>query len=129
MFKLKVMVEYAVSSQPSQKISFLTYVDSPLEKIRRDVPYEYEGKSTKRILLSAAANEHESFQLIVVPMENLTNLAVVLNKYEDTLVLIEGHTDSSGSEEHNLGLSRSRAQSVARSRRGRRSPAARRRAR
>jgi len=44
---------------------------------------------------------------------NLTNLAEILVKYDDTLILIEGHTDSSGSEEYNLTLSRSRAQSVA----------------
>ena len=35
-----------------------------------------------------------------------------LQKYEDTDILIEGHTDSTGSEEHNLTLSKQRAQSV-----------------
>jgi outer membrane protein OmpA-like peptidoglycan-associated protein len=44
---------------------------------------------------------------------NLDKLAGILNKYEDTDVLIEGHTDATGSEEHNLELSRQRAQSVA----------------
>jgi len=34
-------------------------------------------------------------------------------KYADTEILIEGHTDATGSEEHNLTLSRNRAQSVA----------------
>ena len=43
---------------------------------------------------------------------NLTNLAVILNKYEDTNILIEGHTDSDGSEEYNQGLSERRANSV-----------------
>ena len=44
---------------------------------------------------------------------NLSNLALILNKYGDTLVLIEGHTDASGSSDYNLGLSRNRAQAVA----------------
>jgi len=44
---------------------------------------------------------------------NLTDLAEILKKYDDTRILIEGHTDSQGSEDHNLELSRRRAQSVA----------------
>jgi outer membrane protein OmpA-like peptidoglycan-associated protein len=44
--------------------------------------------------------------------DNLTTLAKILNKYPDTNVLLEGHTDATGSDEHNLDLSRQRAQSV-----------------
>lgn len=43
---------------------------------------------------------------------NLTDLATTLNKYPDTNVLVEGHTDSSGSDEHNMELSKARAASV-----------------
>ena len=43
---------------------------------------------------------------------NLTKLAGILNKYEDTDVVVEGHTDSTGGEDHNLDLSRRRAASV-----------------
>jgi outer membrane protein OmpA-like peptidoglycan-associated protein len=43
---------------------------------------------------------------------NLTNLATVLQKYSDTDIIVYGHTDSDGSEEHNLELSRQRAQAV-----------------
>ena len=45
---------------------------------------------------------------------NLTELAQTLNKYPDTEVLIEGHTDSDGSDELNLRLSKDRAESVER---------------
>jgi outer membrane protein OmpA-like peptidoglycan-associated protein len=38
---------------------------------------------------------------------------VILKKYPETNILIEGHTDSQGSADYNLELSRNRAQSVA----------------
>jgi len=44
---------------------------------------------------------------------NLENLAVILQKYPDTDILIEGHTDATGSEEFNLTLSQQRAQAIA----------------
>jgi outer membrane protein OmpA-like peptidoglycan-associated protein len=45
-------------------------------------------------------------------MTNLTELARILKKYDDTNILIEGHTDATGSEEMNLTLSQQRAQAV-----------------
>jgi len=44
--------------------------------------------------------------------EQLTKLAAILNKYPDTNILLEGHTDATGTDEYNLNLSRLRAQSV-----------------
>jgi outer membrane protein OmpA-like peptidoglycan-associated protein len=44
--------------------------------------------------------------------ENLAKLATILQKYEDTNILLEGHTDATGSDEYNLTLSKQRAQSV-----------------
>ena len=43
---------------------------------------------------------------------NLGKLAAFLNKYPDRSVLIEGHTDSIGGEDYNLGLSQRRADAV-----------------
>jgi len=43
---------------------------------------------------------------------NVDKLADFLKKYPNRNVLIEGHTDSIGSEEYNLGLSRNRSGSV-----------------
>lgn len=43
---------------------------------------------------------------------NLTQLATTLNKYDDTEVLIEGHTDTDGPDGYNQDLSVRRAKSV-----------------
>jgi outer membrane protein OmpA-like peptidoglycan-associated protein len=43
----------------------------------------------------------------------LNDLSDILNKYPDTYILIEGHTDSEGSNNYNKNLSKKRAQSVA----------------
>jgi outer membrane protein OmpA-like peptidoglycan-associated protein len=43
----------------------------------------------------------------------LNELAGILTKYPDTYVLVEGHTDSNGSESYNMDLSKRIAKSVA----------------
>lgn len=43
----------------------------------------------------------------------LDSVVLVLNKYEKTLIEIAGHTDSTGSDDHNQQLSEKRAQAVA----------------
>ena len=45
--------------------------------------------------------------------KRLTELAKILNKYPDTYVLVEGHTDASGTDTYNMDLSKRRATSVA----------------
>ena len=42
----------------------------------------------------------------------ITRVANVLNQYPQTTLQVEGHTDSSGSDEYNLKLSQDRAESV-----------------
>ncbi|KAA9132613.1 OmpA family protein [Marinihelvus fidelis] len=45
-------------------------------------------------------------------MEDLDEFAWVMNEYPKTAILIQGHTDSTGSEEYNQRLSERRAQAV-----------------
>ncbi len=42
----------------------------------------------------------------------LDSVAIVLKKYDKTLINVTGHTDSTGSDEHNLNLSQQRAAAV-----------------
>lgn len=43
---------------------------------------------------------------------NLDKLAIILNKFEAANIMIEGHTDSQGDDEHNRELSQKRADAV-----------------
>jgi outer membrane protein OmpA-like peptidoglycan-associated protein len=40
-------------------------------------------------------------------------LTRILQKYDDTNIMVEGHTDATGTEEHNMDLSLRRSSSVA----------------
>ncbi len=51
-------------------------------------------------------------QVIPAFYQTLNAVALVLNKYNRTFVDINGHTDSTGSAQHNQGLSQRRATSV-----------------
>ncbi len=44
--------------------------------------------------------------------ETLDKLAAIFKEYPKSNILVEGHTDSAGSEEYNMGLSQQRAESV-----------------
>jgi outer membrane protein OmpA-like peptidoglycan-associated protein len=92
------------------------YMDDQAEEIERDLEgatVERVGEGIKITFDSGILFDTDSAAVQSAGRENLLNLADVLNKYEDTDILIEGHTDATGSEEHNLTLSRNRAQGVA----------------
>ncbi|MFO7607796.1 MAG: OmpA family protein [Candidatus Krumholzibacteriia bacterium] len=92
------------------------YMDNQAEEIERDLEgatVERVGEGIKITFDSGILFAVDRAELQAAARQNLTDLAVILNKYADTAVLIEGHTDASGSDEYNLGLSRNRAQAVA----------------
>ena len=53
-----------------------------------------------------------SADLNMASKDNLAKLTEVLNKYPDTYVRVEGHTDNTGSDDYNLSLSEKRAKEV-----------------
>jgi outer membrane protein OmpA-like peptidoglycan-associated protein len=58
--------------------------------------------------------ENNSDQLKVASLSQLDELSKILNKYEGANLVIEGHTDSNGSEAFNIALSQKRTESVKR---------------
>jgi outer membrane protein OmpA-like peptidoglycan-associated protein len=92
------------------------YMDKQAEEIERDIEgatVERVGEGIKITFDSGIMFDVDKSDLRPEAETNLTNLSVILNKYEDTDILIEGHTDATGSEDYNLELSERRAQSVA----------------
>ena len=92
------------------------YMDRQAEEIQRDLAgakVERVGEGIKITFDSGILFDSTKSELLPPGRSNLTQLATILNKYPDTDVLIEGHTDSQGTDEYNMTLSRSRSQSVA----------------
>lgn len=92
------------------------YMDKQAEEMKRDLAgakVERVGEGIKVTFDSGLLFDVDKATLKPQSMENLRKLAAILQKYEDTNILLEGHTDDTGSDEHNLELSRLRAQSVA----------------
>ena len=92
------------------------YMDKQAAEIERDIAgarVERVGEGIKITFSSGIMFDVERAVLKDQYSGELSELSTILNKYEDTNILLEGHTDSTGSEEYNLDLSKKRAQSVA----------------
>ncbi len=84
-----------------------------LEEKLEGAQVERVGEGIKVTLGSGILFATNSAELGTEGKANVQRLAEVLVKYPDTNVLIEGHTDSDGSEEYNQQLSERRAAAVA----------------
>jgi len=92
------------------------YMDKQAAEMERDLQgakIERIGEGIKITFDSGILFDVNRSTLRVPAQVNLQNLAAILNKYPDTEVLIEGHTDSTGPAEYNMDLSMRRSQSVA----------------
>ena len=90
-----------------------------MDKQAKEIEEEVEGAKVERvgegILItfdSGLLFEFGSYQLNAATRQNLDNFANTLQKYPDTEIRIEGHTDSIGSDEVNQKLSVQRASAV-----------------
>jgi outer membrane protein OmpA-like peptidoglycan-associated protein len=91
------------------------YMDKQAEEIQRDLEgarVERVGEGIKITFPSGILFDVDKSAPRPEARSSLTDLALILNKYEDTDILIEGHTDSTGPEDYNMDLSIRRAQSV-----------------
>ena len=91
-------------------------MDKQAAELRRDLEgakVERVGEGIKITFASGILFGTNSASLTPEAAGNMTQMAETLNKYADTNVVIEGHTDSSGSNAINQPLSERRAQAVA----------------
>ncbi|MBI5267322.1 MAG: OmpA family protein [candidate division Zixibacteria bacterium] len=92
------------------------YMDKQAEEMKRDLEgaqIERVGEGIKITFNSGILFDVNKAELRGEAKSNIDKLAVILNKYPDTKIVVEGHTDADGTEEYNLKLSQLRAQSVA----------------
>jgi len=92
------------------------YMDKQAAEIERDIAgarVERVGEGIKITFSSGIMFDVDKAVLKDQYKGELSELATILNKYADTNILLEGHTDSTGPEEYNLELSRKRAQATA----------------
>lgn len=91
------------------------YMDKQAKEMERDIEgakVERVGEGIKITFDSGILFDINKADLQDGAKTNIGNLAKILNKYPDTNILIEGHTDSTGTLERNQVLSNQRAESV-----------------
>ncbi|UCS93482.1 OmpA family protein [Echinicola marina] len=91
------------------------YMDKQAEEMEaiEDAEVERVGEGIQLTFDSGILFGFDSYQLTPSAQENVMKLAKILNDYPDTNIMINGHTDSKGSDEYNQDLSEKRASSVA----------------
>jgi outer membrane protein OmpA-like peptidoglycan-associated protein len=92
------------------------YMDKQAAEIDRDVEgarVERTGESIRVIFDSGILFSTGSATITSTSRYNIEKLARILNRYKDTSLVIEGHTDNIGSDDANQILSERRAESVA----------------
>ena len=92
-----------------------TYMDKQAEELREDLKgatVTRVGEGIKITFDSGILFAVNSSELTETSRQNLLELSETLKKYEDTNILIEGHTDSTGEDDYNQKLSERRATSV-----------------
>lgn len=92
------------------------YMDKQAEELDQALEgatVERVGEGIKITFASGLLFDVDDASLRPASQQNLDDLAEVLNKYNDTNILVEGHTDNTGAEDYNDRLSVRRAESVA----------------
>jgi outer membrane protein OmpA-like peptidoglycan-associated protein len=91
-----------------------------MDRQARELDEELEGATVERVgegikvtFDSGILFGFDSYQLTSQAQSNIREMAETLKKYEDTNIVIEGHTDNVGKENYNQRLSERRAQAVA----------------
>lgn len=93
------------------------HMDKQAEELRDDLKgatVTRVGEGIRITFASGLLFDVDQSALTSTARTNIDELAKTLQKYPDTEVLIEGHTDADGPDDHNMDLSQQRAESVRR---------------
>jgi outer membrane protein OmpA-like peptidoglycan-associated protein len=91
------------------------YMDDQAAEMEADLEgatIERVGEGIKITFDSGILFDVDKSDLRYDARENIAKLAEILNKYEDTNIMLAGHTDSDGAEDYNMVLSERRARAV-----------------
>ncbi|MFB6455696.1 OmpA family protein [Chitinophaga sp. Hz27] len=90
-------------------------MDKQAQEIKTEVPnatVERVGEGINVKFDAGVLFGFDKSDLSPAAQTSITQLAQVLNKYPDTYVRVEGHTDSTGTDAYNMALSERRVKSV-----------------
>ena len=93
-----------------------SYMDKQAAEMQQDLEgarIERVGEGIKITFGSGVLFAVDRSDLQPAAQENLVKLTAILQKYDDTNIMVEGHTDATGTEEYNMDLSLRRSSSVA----------------
>jgi outer membrane protein OmpA-like peptidoglycan-associated protein len=91
------------------------HMDKQAEELKRDLEGAHVERVGEGILItfeSGLVFDTDSYRLREETRSNLVDLSKTLKKYDDTNILIEGHTDNTGEDAYNQKLSENRADAV-----------------
>ncbi|WP_353719901.1 OmpA family protein [Dyadobacter sp. 676] len=91
------------------------HMDKQAEELKQAIPdatVERVGEGINLTFNSGLLFKLNSAELSNEAKQELDKVAGILSKYDDTQILLEGHTDDTGSDEYNMKLSERRARAV-----------------
>lgn len=95
-----------------------SYMDKHARKLKQDLGQSAEvervGESILVTFDSGIMFDVDSYALKASTRANLDKMAETMKEYDKTEIIVMGHTDATGSDEHNQKLSENRAASVSR---------------
>lgn len=95
-----------------------SYMDKHARKLKQDLGQSAEvervGESILVTFDSGIMFDVDSYGLKAATRANLDKMAETMKEYDKTEIIVMGHTDATGSDEHNQKLSENRAAAVSR---------------
>jgi len=86
--------------------------ESSVKRILKDLQAEESDKEIMIRLSAEVLFDHDQHEIRPDAESALNDVLTVIREYSDSRIRIDGHTDSTGSEDYNLNLSEQRAEAV-----------------